>query len=245
MIDPSANPFYLLSISFLLQPMLLFEQFRSIVSLPNFSYLAPLPIIGCFLVSFRHWLSRKWLIAGIIYALSLCTGVAIASMSQRTELVAIGGGILAPAFYGLLFVCSSVIRILRRPYGHQAFPSRKPRTQNQVLRLLQGAFGGLIGGVTGSTLGALFSLCLIFLLSLPFLSIDYQLGYIRNFHSLIDGSILLFGCFGVGVGTMTGCGYVNHRQLGDRFLIGLTINLYVIVLLLKRTIRWKKLRSKR
>ncbi len=220
--------------------MFWFEQFRSIVLLPNFSYLAPLLIIGCFLISFRYWLDGKWYVAAAIYGLSIFTAAVVQTVSHSAELAAVVGGVLAPTLYSLIFLCLGIIRVLHSPYGKWFSSLNRSRPANPGIRLLQGAIGGLIGGMTGSTMGGLLSVLLLLLFPLASPGFSFDWHRISNFHTFINHIILFCGGAGISLGIMTGYGLINQKQVGDRLLIGLAIHLYVLISLLKQMLRSKK-----
>jgi hypothetical protein len=213
--------------------MPLLQQVRSILALPGFSYWMPILVLVCFLVSFRHWLHAKWYAAGAIYALSLFTYAVIKTVTQQPDWSALWGGILAPAFYSFLFVCGGIIRVLRSPYGFRmtAVPRSTPLTG--LARLLRGAIGGCVGGITGSTLGAVFSFLLLLLFPLPSSGFSLSWQVVQTFDSLVRSSVLFCGTVGISLGLLIGWGYLNQKQLGDRFLVYLTIQWFLVTRLLK------------
>lgn len=224
--------------------MVLLEQFRSIVLLPNFSELTPILIIACFWISFRHWLPAKGSIPIALYGLSILTGTIAKAITHSAELGAVTGGILAPAFYSILLICFGIARIVQRPYGHRLASAHTSRATHPFIRLLKGAIGGFIGGMTGSTLGALFSalLLLLFPLASPGYSFDWQ--HTHNLPAFISHSVLFFGAAGISLGILAGYGAINYRQLGDRLLFSCAIYLYVWVSLLKQMRHGRRNRSK-
>lgn len=213
--------------------MLLLQQVRSILALPGFNFLGPGLILVCFLVSFRHWLHAKWYAAGAIYALSLLTYAVVQRATQQPDWSALLGGILAPAFYSVLFVCCGIVRILRSPYGFR-LSSARPAAPRGWPRLLRGAIGGCVGGVTGAALGIMFSFGLILLFPLPSSGFSLSWQSVQTFDSLVRSSVLFGGAIGIGLGLLTGWGYLNQKQLGDRLLVYLTIHCFLVVTLLKR-----------
>jgi hypothetical protein len=218
--------------------MISFEQFRSLLAWPAFSYYAPLLILVCFVISFRHWLHARWYASGAIYALSLLTTGIVRTVSDAAELAGLVGGILAPALYGFLFVCFGVIRVLSTPYAQQ-FSRRRQTPPSGAVRLIQGAVGSCVGGVTGSTLGALLSALFILLFPLPSASATLDWQYIQPYHSVIGSSVTICGFIGVSLGGLMGWGYLNQRRLNERILISLTIQLFLLLAAFKRLLQRK------
>lgn len=218
--------------------MVSLEQFRSLLTWPAFSYAAPLLILICFGISFRHWLHAQWYAAGAIYALSLLTTATVRTVGTSAELAGLVGGILAPALYGFLFVCVGVIRVLRTPYAQQ-FRRRPAPPTSQLMRLMQGALGSCVGGITGSTLGVLLSALFILLFPLPSASATLDWQYIQPYHSVISSSVTICSLVGILLGGLMGWGYLNQRQLNERILISLTIQLFLLLAAIKRFLRRK------
>lgn len=223
--------------------MILLEQLQLNVPSAVIAYFFPLLIVGCFLISFRPWLHAKWYVVVSVYVLSIVTYTIARSASQPAD-AALIGGILAPALYSFLFVCFGLVRALRVPYGYRMQHSvRSIRRPNQMLRLVKGAVGGCAGGITGSSLGVLFSFLLIILFPLFSSHQFFSWQYIKTFPNLINGNILIFGTTGTSLGALTGWGCINQKQLGDKILIGLTILAFVIVAALKRILKYFSIRK--
>lgn len=215
--------------------MPLIEQIRSFVPLSVIGYCCPLLIVGCFLISFRHWLHAKGYVLISIYALSVFTYVVIQTATGDAELSALVGGILAPTLYSVLFVCFGVLRVLRMPYSHRIVS--RPSVQfgsNKLTRFLKGAMGGCVGGVTGSTLGALLSIGLLIVTSLLASGLNLSWYYNRGVQHIVDNIVFVSGFIGIGLGLLAGWGCFNLKQLGDKLIIHITIYLFVTASMLKR-----------
>lgn len=202
---------------------------------PILSYGCPLLIIGCFLVSFRHWLQAKWYGALYIYSLSIFTYAIIKTVTREVEPAALIGGVLAPAFYSFCFVCYGAVRSLRMPYGYGR-TVRSTVSPRKPMLLLRGAIGGCVGGVTGAALGMLFSLLLLMLLPL-FAGTAHQ-QILGSMQQAADNGIFLFGLIGVGVGGLAGLNCFSLKQVSDRLLIYSAIHLYVIRSSIKRFLNY-------
>ncbi len=205
---------------------------------PVFLHLYPLLIIGCFIVSFRHWLQARGYQVFVIYfglvGLSVLTATATQSWTHRTQIGLIGS-ICIPALYSLLYIGFEVTRSLRIPY--RATPQAPPRQRWR--QLVGSTLGGCVGGVTGSSLGALFGLGLF--LAAPLLTLDLQLDWQMNqtVQRLMAWSTGLFGLLGIWLGLLAGWGRVNFKQFGDRVLIALTIQSFLIATAVKRLLRFR------
>lgn len=219
-------------------PMSLIEQIRSIVPLSVISYLCPLLIVGCFLISFRPWLHAKEYVLLSIYTLSVFTYAVIRTATGDVELAAIVGGILAPTLYSVLFIGVGVLRVLRMPYSHRTMlPAPAQPRPNRLRQFLKGAVGGCVGAVTGSTLGVLLSLCLLIITFLLASGLNIVWHYNRGVQYIVDSIVFISGLIGIGLGLLAGLGCFNPRRLGDRLLIHLTIHLFVVNSILKRILK--------
>jgi hypothetical protein len=206
---------------------------------PVLLYLCPLLIIGCLLISFRHWLRAKGgaglLVYLSLYLLSLFT-YAVAKKGIGLELAAPIGGIVAPALYGLLYVCFEVIRGLRAPYGYRSLAYLRTRPSSRWRQILKSSFGSCVGAITGSSLGVLFGM-LLFGLSLVIadVNLSWQNQQINQTGlSLVEWSTALFGLSGMLAGGLAGWGCFNYRRLGDRLLIYLTIHGFLVAAVVRR-----------
>ncbi|WNZ23718.1 hypothetical protein HJG54_13225 [Leptolyngbya sp. NK1-12] len=201
---------------------------------PLITYLGPALIVGCFLFSFGHWLHAKWYVAITIYLLSGFTNLIAGTVTKDPAQTALVGGILAPALYSLLFVCFGVIRVLRMPYGRINVSATPKRSRNGLMRLLKGTIWGCVGGVTGSSLGALFSIFLLFLALLvtPGFNINWHNN--QGIEKIVDGSITIFGSVGSSLGVLTGWGFCNIKQLSNRVLIRSSIHVFIVLTVLRR-----------
>lgn len=215
--------------------MLLLDQLQSTVPPVVIGSCGPLLIVSCFIVSFWHWLHAKWYVAVAVYTLSTFTYVIARAISPDLMQAALVGGILAPAFYGCLFVGFGVFRLLRKPYGYGIF-QRSVSRQSRSIRLLKSMIGGCVGGVTGSTLGGLFSFLLVILFSLPSSSATLTFPDSAKLQPIVDSSVLFFGIVGISLGGLAGWGYLNQKQLSDQILISLTIQIFVLHSFLKRVL---------
>jgi hypothetical protein len=214
--------------------MSLLEHLQAHLPTPIISHLCPLLIVGCFLLSFGHWLHAKWYVALTIYVLSGFTNVVTRTVTGDLEQAALVGGILAPALYGLLFVCFGALRVLRMPYGRINLSTAAIRPGNRLIRFLKGTIWGCVGGVTGSSLGALFSIFLLFLALLvtPGFNINWQNN--QGVERIVDSSIMIFGSVGSGLGILTGWGVFNIKHLSNRILIRSSIHIFILLSMLKR-----------
>ncbi|MFM7426355.1 MAG: hypothetical protein ACKO7W_15400 [Elainella sp.] len=192
----------------------------------------PLLIVGCFLISFRHWLQARGYQVVAIYlglsGLSILTAGAVQGLAANTPMGLISR-IWIPALYSLIYVSFEVSRSLRSPY--RATPQLQ---RPQSWRLISGTIGGCVGGITGSSLGALVGLLL--LLAAPLLTLDLHLGWQMNQagQRLLEWTTALFGLLGILLGLLVGWGRVNFKQFGDRLLIGLTIQSFLIAAEIRR-----------
>ncbi|MBW4467424.1 MAG: hypothetical protein KME07_18515 [Pegethrix bostrychoides GSE-TBD4-15B] len=219
--------------------MPLIEPIRDLLPLPVLSYFCPLLIIGSLLISFGHWLYAKGYIAIAVYSLSIFTHSLMRATVASAEQAAIIGGFLAPAVYGLGFVCFGAVRALRLPYGRTA-PVRIQR-RGRLQQLMASAIGGGVGIVTGASLGAVAGLALF--LVAPLLALNANLGWQveQSLPRVLAWNIELFGIVGFVLGLLSGWGLFNFKHLGDRILIYVTIQGFVAASagrrLLKRILR--------
>jgi hypothetical protein len=215
--------------------MSLLDHFQTLP--PAFSQLLPLLIIGCFLLSFHHWLPIKWYTVILIYGLSSFTWAVGKAIIHDAKLAALLGEIIVPACFSILFIGFGVLRRLQMPYGYGMILRPARIHSSKLVRVLQGAIGACVGGVTGSTLGALFSILLLFLAFLASPGANFDLQAFHKIHGVIDGSIIAFGSVGTSLGGLAGWGYFNLRRLGDKFLIYLTINVFIAASVTKAIIK--------
>jgi hypothetical protein len=209
------------------------------IPLPVLSYFCPLVIIGCFLISFGHWLHAKGYTAITIYSLSIFTHAIIRPTVASAEQAALIGGFFAPAIYGLGFVGLGLVRTLRLPYGRRALPARAKR-RGQFQQGLTSAIA-CVGGVTGISLGAVVGLALF--LVAPVLALDVSLIWQhQTLPRILRWSMSLFGSVGLLVGLLTGWGAFNFKQVGDRLLIYATIQGFLTLSACKRLL--KRLRGR-
>ncbi len=201
------------------------EQIWAKLPLPILSYFCPILIIGCFLISFGHWLYAKGYTAIAIYSLSIFTHSLIKTTAASAEVAALIGGFFAPAVYGLGFVCLGAVRTLQLPYGHRM--SANVKRLGKLPQWLTGAVSGCAGGVTGLSLGAVIGLVL-FLIA-PVLALDRHLSWQmhQTLLRILSWSMVLFGGFGVLLGLLAGYGAVNFKYLGDKLLIYATIQSFL------------------
>lgn len=219
--------------------MPLIEPIR-IVLLPVLSYLCPLLIIGCFLVSFGHWVNAKGYTALTIYSLSIFTHALIKALAVSAEQAALIGGIIAPALYGLFFVGLGAVRSLRIPYGRSILPVQ-PKRQGRAQQLITSTLGGCVGSVTGSSLGAVVGLVLFIVA--PVLALDANLSWqTHQIPWILAWSVGLFGTVGLLLGVLVGWGAVNLKQLGDWVLIYITIQGFLAFSAGRRLLRriWRR-----
>jgi hypothetical protein len=209
---------------------------------PALLYFYPLLIIGCVLISFRHWLrARGWmmtLVCGSLYLLTLLTH-AVTRRVTGPELAILLGGMVSPALYALLYVCFEIVRGLRAPYGHRssAYLGTK-RIRSKWHQVLKSTFGGCVGGVTGSSLGVLVGILLFVISPLvaPLMALDVNLSWQINqtVQRLVEWSTALFGLLGMLAGGLAGWGCFNYRRVGDKLLIYLTIHGFLVASIVKR-----------
>jgi hypothetical protein len=201
---------------------------------PVFLHLSPLLIIGCFLISFRHWLQARYSQVFVIYlglaGLSILTARAAQGLALSPKL-ALLSGICIPALYGLLYVGFEIVRSLRSPYRAVAQPYRPSAWRQWV----GGTVGGCVGGITGSSLGALFGLMLFLVTPLLTLDLGWQLN--QTVQRWMEWSTALFGLLGLLLGLLVGWGRLNFKQLGDRVLIALTIQSFLLTTAVKRLLK--------
>jgi hypothetical protein len=194
------------------------------------------------LISFRPWFYARWYIAVAIFGLSRFTYLVLKATTVDVDLAALIGSILAPALFSLLFICLGALRALYLPYGRSLRPTRLH--SSRLMRLWQSAVAGCAGGVTGSTLGALFSILLLFLAFLVSPNLRFNLQSIHRVHHVVDGSIIVCGSVGTGLGALVGWGKFSTRQWGDKILIYLAIHAFILCsvyrFILKRLLPGKK-----
>ncbi|WP_416672472.1 hypothetical protein [Egbenema bharatensis] len=187
----------------------------------------PLIIIGCWLLAFGEWLYPRWRSAGLTYALSLLT-VPFSHRVANLDLPesAIIGGIVVPAICGLLLVVSGSLRTLNSP-SHFAGSRRSVRFHAYSTTWLgRGLLGIGIGGVLGLSLGLLFSLLVLALLSLLNVLAIYPTADGANdslITAVLDGGIYTFGILGVVLGGCIGLDWLNLPQIHQRLLISAVI----------------------